>query len=80
VALPTLAQRQAANPLMPGGALSPNVPDGEDLLPGQTNVTAPDGPNPTPNAEYWARVTRGFDFSDADRMDGGLFNRVLWKG
>jgi hypothetical protein len=36
--------------------------------------------NPTPNAAYWERVTRQFDFSDADRIDGGLFNRVLWKG
>src|SRR5208337_1541968 len=36
--------------------------------------------NPTPNADYWARVTRGLDFSDADRVDGALFNRILWKG
>ncbi|MFY9843242.1 MAG: putative Ig domain-containing protein [Terriglobales bacterium] len=39
--------------------------------------------NPTPNgqdADYWARVTKGMDFSDADRVDGGLFNRILWKG
>ncbi len=34
VAIPTLAQRQASDPLMPGGALSPNVTGGEDLLPG----------------------------------------------
>jgi len=39
--------------------------------------------NPTPNAQdadYWARVTQGMDFTDADRVDGGLFNRILWKG
>ena len=36
--------------------------------------------NPTPNAAYWERVTKDFDFSDADRIDGGAFNRVLWKG
>jgi hypothetical protein len=36
--------------------------------------------NPTPNVAYWARVTRGMDFSDADLVDGGLFNRILWKG
>jgi hypothetical protein len=59
VALPTLAQRQAANPLMPGGALSPNVPGGEDLLPGQTDVTAPDGPNNEINTGYlWDNALR----------------------
>jgi DNA-binding beta-propeller fold protein YncE len=36
--------------------------------------------NPTPNADYWARVTKGMDFTDADRVDGALFNRILWKG
>ncbi len=36
--------------------------------------------DPTPNAHYWARVTRGMDFSDADRVDGAQFNRILWKG
>jgi DNA-binding beta-propeller fold protein YncE len=36
--------------------------------------------NPTPNAKYWARVTKNFDFTDADKIDGGAFNRVLWKG
>ncbi|MGA7557944.1 MAG: putative Ig domain-containing protein [Terriglobales bacterium] len=36
--------------------------------------------NPTPDAKYWAQVTQGMDFTDADRVDGGLFNRILWKG
>jgi DNA-binding beta-propeller fold protein YncE len=59
VALPTLAQRQASNPLMPGGALSPNTPDGEDLLPGQTDVAAPDGPNNEINTGYlWDNALR----------------------
>jgi DNA-binding beta-propeller fold protein YncE len=59
VALPTLAQRQAANPLMPGGALSPTVTGGEDLLPGQTNVDAPDGPNNELNTGYlWDNALR----------------------
>ena len=52
VAIPTLAQRQASDPLMPGGALSPNVTGGEDLLPGQTDVDAPDGPNDEVNTGY----------------------------
>ena len=36
--------------------------------------------NPTPDAKYWSRVTRGMDFDDADLVDGVTFNRVLWKG
>jgi len=58
-ALPTLAQRQASDPLMPGGALSPNVPNGEDLLPGQTDVDAPDGPGNEINTGYlWDNALR----------------------
>ncbi|MGB7549629.1 MAG: putative Ig domain-containing protein [Terracidiphilus sp.] len=59
VALPTLAQRQASDPLMPGGALSPNVEGGEDLLPGQADVDAPDGPNDELNTGYlWNNALR----------------------
>jgi len=36
--------------------------------------------NPTPDAAYWARVTKGMDFNDADRVDGVTFNHILWKG
>jgi YVTN family beta-propeller protein len=35
---------------------------------------------PKHGAKYWARVTAGFDFSDADRVPPGRFNRVLWRG
>src|SRR5258708_38252169 len=40
------------------------------------------GPIVTPkhNAAYWAKVTAGFDFSDADEVPPAQFNRVLWKG
>lgn len=59
VALPTLAQRQASDPLMPGGALSPDAQDGEDLLPGQTDVAAPDGPDDEINTGYlWDNALR----------------------
>ncbi len=37
-------------------------------------------PKPTHNAKYWARVTKGMDFDDADRVDPVDFNRILWKG
>jgi hypothetical protein len=36
--------------------------------------------DPTPNAKYWSRVTRGMDFDDADLVNGAMFNHVLWKG
>lgn len=31
-------------------------------------------------ASYWARVTKGLDFSKEDRVDEDLYNRILWKG
>ena len=37
-------------------------------------------PKSTHNAAYWARVTRGLDFSDSDRVDPLKYNRILWKG
>ncbi len=59
VALPTVAERQASNPLFPGGALSPNVPGAEDLLPGQTDTSSPDGPNDEINTGYlWDSALR----------------------
>ena len=34
----------------------------------------------THNAGYWARVTKGMDFTAEDRVDPAEFNRILWKG
>jgi hypothetical protein len=34
----------------------------------------------THDAAYWDEATRGFDFSDADRVPHAMFNTVLWKG
>lgn len=31
-------------------------------------------------ASYWAKVTKGLDFSKEDRVDEDLYNRILWKG
>ena len=31
-------------------------------------------------ASYWARVTKGLDFSKEDRVDEDVYNRILWKG
>jgi YVTN family beta-propeller protein len=35
---------------------------------------------PKHGAEYWASRTAGLDFSDADRLPTGRFNRVIWEG
>jgi hypothetical protein len=32
------------------------------------------------DAAWWAAKTKGFDFSDADRIDADAFNRILWQG
>lgn len=52
------------------------------LADGQHGVRFAAGPVVTPkhNAAYWASVTAGFDFSEADEVPTAQFNRVLWKG
>lgn len=35
---------------------------------------------PKHDAAYWAHATRGFDFSDADRVPVDFYNEVLWTG
>jgi hypothetical protein len=35
---------------------------------------------PTHNADYWAAKTRGFDFSQEDRVPAELYNKILWEG
>jgi hypothetical protein len=37
-------------------------------------------PRSTRDAAYWAKVTAGFDFSDADRVPPERLNQLLWKG
>jgi hypothetical protein len=37
-------------------------------------------PKPPHDAAWWAEKTKGFDFTDADRNDNDLSNRVLWAG
>jgi YVTN family beta-propeller protein len=50
VSLPTVKERQAANPL---------TPSDPDVLPGTTDVTAPDGPQGQPNAGFlWDAALR----------------------
>jgi DNA-binding beta-propeller fold protein YncE len=35
---------------------------------------------PTHTGEYWARATKGMDFTSEDRMDFAEYNHILWKG
>ena len=35
---------------------------------------------PKHDARYWAKLTAGFDFSEADHVSPGKFNRVIWRG
>ncbi len=37
-------------------------------------------PKPTKDAKYWARVTKGMDFTTEDQFDFATYNRILWKG
>jgi len=37
-------------------------------------------PKSSQSAEYWARVTRGMDFTIEDRFDFASYNRILWAG
>ena len=45
-------------------------------------VPVAEGPlvRPRRPAAYWAKATRGFDFSEADQVPPDAFNRVIWKG
>jgi YVTN family beta-propeller protein len=35
---------------------------------------------PLHDAAYWARATKGFDFSSEDKVDPALYDRILWTG
>ena len=35
---------------------------------------------PQHNADYWAKATVGFDFTEADQVPTAKFNKILWKG
>ena len=35
---------------------------------------------PKHSARYWANVTAGLDFSDADQVPPEKFNRIVWRG
>jgi DNA-binding beta-propeller fold protein YncE len=51
-----------------------------DLDLGGVNVAKGPVVVPKHDAAYWAKATKSFDFSDADRIPPALYNRVLWEG
>jgi YVTN family beta-propeller protein len=55
---------------LPFGLVQPDV----------RHADAADAPKPLHDAAWWAERTKGFDFTDADRNDPAIFNRVLWEG
>jgi hypothetical protein len=71
-----------ASPAWTYSAVASTVLATTQLSAAEMGVKYADGPmiKPKHNAEYWEKVTRGFDFSDADRVPVDLFNEVLWEG
>jgi DNA-binding beta-propeller fold protein YncE len=68
---------------------TPTVPTG--LCPSPNTTPAKNSPpfpcspgaagyKPTHSGEYWARATKGMDFTSEDRMDFAEYNHILWKG
>jgi len=49
-------------------------------LPLASTSSSTDVLRPTHDAAYWAKVTRGMDFSAEDRFDFAQYNRILWQG
>jgi YVTN family beta-propeller protein len=56
--------------------VDPNLVPACDTPGAQISAAVP----PLHDAAWWAAKTKGFDFSDADRIDADAFNRVLWQG
>jgi len=52
----------------------------ELVQPNVRRADAVDPPMPLHDAAWWSERAKGFDFSDADRADPALYNRVLWEG
>ena len=50
------------------------------LDPSKVEFAAGPDIKPTHDAAYWAEKTRGFDFSEEDRVPAELYNQILWEG
>jgi hypothetical protein len=60
-----------AAPILYNTELAPYLP------PQQSGMVIP---KPAHDGKYWAKVTKGFDFSKADNVDPVAYNRILWRG
>lgn len=47
---------------------------------GETAVAKGPAVVPKHDADYWAEVTKGFNFAQADQVPPAQFNRLLWEG
>jgi DNA-binding beta-propeller fold protein YncE len=50
------------------------------LDPSKVEFAAGPDLKPTHDAAYWADKTRGFDFTEEDRVPAELYNKILWEG
>ncbi len=50
------------------------------LDPAKVEFAAGPDIKPTHDVKYWAEKTRGFDFSEEDRVPAELYNKILWEG
>jgi hypothetical protein len=48
-------------------------------LSGEQFATGP-AVKPTHTAAWWTRQTRGFDWSQEDRVPADRYNRIIWRG
>jgi len=64
------------NPLL----TTPTAMGGLGYSPQTVQFAAGRSLKPTHTAQYWAKKTRGFDFSGEDRVPTELYNRILWQG
>jgi hypothetical protein len=65
----------SAAPILYGTELAAENPA---ILPSQNSKLII--PKPAQTGQYWARVTQGLNFAQADRVDPVLYNRILWRG
>ena len=63
---------KAIGPISTGGGLG--------LDPSKVVFAAGPKLKPTHDAQYWAAITRNFDFSEEDRVPAELYNKILWEG
>ncbi len=62
-------------------AIFPAVLESTSLpQPGASVARAGDRSKPLHDARWWARQTKGMDFSAPDKVNAVAYNRILWKG